>query len=125
MQGKCSGTSKRGAPCRAPAPPGSPFCLAHDPARVTDLAAWRRQGGAARSNQARAKRRLPGPLTPAELQSLMGDTLRKVLAGEVEPGVGNCVANLGRAIVAVREATEHDERIAALEAAAGLRPRTA
>ena len=46
--------------------------------------------------------------------------LRAVLAGKIEPGVGNAVANLARAAVAVREATELEARLAELEARAGV-----
>ena len=119
MQAKCSATMKAGAPCRALAMSAARYCVTHDPARVTDLAEWRRRGGEGKSNKARAKKALPGSvLTPAEVQGLLGLTLRGVLAGTVEPGVANAAANLGRAIVAVREATTLEERLAALEAAA-------
>jgi len=42
-----------------------------------------------------------------------------VIAGQTEPGVANAAANLARAIVAVREASEVEERIEALESALG------
>jgi hypothetical protein len=38
-----------------------------------------------------------------------------VLAGKLEPGVGNAVANLARAAVTVREATELEHRLQVLE----------
>jgi hypothetical protein len=59
-------------------------------------------------------------LTAAELQGLVSRVLRQVISGELEPGVGNCVANLARSLVTIREATTLEERLTALEAAAGV-----
>ena len=115
-QARCSGTTKAGAPCQAPALPGSRFCVTHDPSRVTDLAEWRRKGGKASSNTARARKRLPdGALSAAELNGLLGTTLKGVLVGKIEPNVGNCVASLARAIRDVAGWADLDERLAALE----------
>jgi len=83
-----------------------------------ERATWRRTGGEQRSNKQRARRQLPDAvLTPAELQGFIGLALRGVIAGEIEPGVANAVATLARAAVVVREATELEDRLAALEAA--------
>ena len=80
----------------------------------------RRRGGQARSNKARAKRQLVNAaLTPAEIGGMLSITLTNVIAGKTEPGVANAAANLARAIVAVREASEVEERIEALESALG------
>jgi hypothetical protein len=116
MQAQCSGITKSGERCRAAALPGSDFCVTHDPARVTDLAAWRRKGGRAKSNRARAKRAVgEGALSAAELNGVLGVTLKGVLAGKIEPNVGNCVASLARAIRDVAGWAELDERLSALE----------
>jgi hypothetical protein len=101
----CTGRNKDGSACKARAQRDSTFCLAHDPLRVTDLATWRRQGGKASSNAARARRQLPeGLLTTQELQAVVGLTITEVRAGTIEPGVANSVAALSRAYVAVAEA---------------------
>lgn len=39
-----------------------------------------------------------------------------MLAGELEPGVGTDAASIARTITALRTATTHEERLAALEA---------
>jgi hypothetical protein len=59
-------------------------------------------------------------LSPAELQGFVAVALRGVMTGSIAPGVGNAVASLARAAVAVREATELEQRLAALEDRAGL-----
>jgi hypothetical protein len=85
------------------------------------MAEARRRGGAARSTKARARKEMvDAALSPPELAGLIGMTIRAVLAGKKPPAVGSAIANLARAAVAVREATETDERLAALEEAANL-----
>jgi len=80
-----------------------------------------RRGGAERSNQARARRRFATEaLGSDQVLGLLSVALKGVLGGRIEPGVANAAANLGRAIVAVREATEVEDRISALEVAAGI-----
>ncbi len=53
-----------------------------------------------------------------EVAGLLSLALRGVLSGRIEPGVGNAVASLARALTHVHEATEVEDRIAALEQAA-------
>lgn len=116
MQARCIGTNKAGEQCRGKALSDSRYCIAHDPERVVDMAEWRRKGGKAKSNRARAKKQLPdAALSPVELQGLLSVTLKGLLAGRIEPGVANAAASLGRAMVTVRESTSLDERFAAIE----------
>jgi len=58
-------------------------------------------------------------MSPAEIGGLLSMTLTKVIAGQTEPGVGNAAANLGKAIVAVQQAAEIEQRLEALEQALG------
>jgi len=118
MDAKCSATNKNGSPCSAGPVREDGYCYWHSPDLADQRRTDRQRGGAARSNVARAKRQLPDAvLTPAELQGFIGLALRGVLAGRIEPGVANAVATLARAAVAVREATEVEERLTALETA--------
>ncbi len=125
MPERCEAVAKNGKPCSATPVPGLGRCAWHAPEWAEQRREWSRRGGKGKSNAARMRRQLPEAMTPGEIQSLLGAVLKGVVAGRVEPGVGNAAANLGRAIVAVREATEYEERLAALEAAAGIAGKTA
>jgi hypothetical protein len=59
-------------------------------------------------------------MSPNELAAALGAVFRDVVAGRVAPSVGNCAANIARALVVVRDAGEIETRLAALEVAAGL-----
>ncbi len=62
-------------------------------------------------------------MSVAELGGLLGLVLKGVIAGRVEPGGGNAAANIARALVSVREASEIEDRLRELEAAAALTDR--
>ncbi len=119
MDARCSAATKTGAACNA-APWRDRLCRWHHP----DLAAERREGrakgGHARSNAARARKRLPGRLlTMREVQALLCGLLVDVVKGEAETGVATSAAGLARAIAAVATAGDLEDRLAALEATAG------
>lgn len=121
MDGKCSATNKDGTPCS-----GQHFrdgwCRWHHPEQADQMRAARVKGGLARSNKARARKALPDGLkTMTEIQALLCLTLSGVLTGRIEPGVGNAVANIARAIRDVGGAAEIEARLAALERVAGGR----
>jgi len=119
MDAKCSATNKNGSPCSAGPVRDDGFCYWHAPGLADQRRTDRQRGGAARSNVARARKQIAGAvLSPADIQGLLGATLRGVLAGRIEPGVGTSVAGIARVLIAVREATEVEERLTALEAAA-------
>jgi len=121
MDRNCSATTKAGAPCSGPVLPGRDLCWAHDPALNQRRAEGQRRGGEARSNQARARRKFAAAaLGSDQVLGLLSVALRDVIDGKLEPGIASAAANLGRAIVAVRGATELEARLAALEAAAGI-----
>ena len=92
----------------------------HDPALATERASWRRRGGERRSNQARAKRQLPEELLSLrQVQAVLCRALRRVECGELEAGPANAMASLARAIAAVAEAGDLEERLSALEQQTG------
>ena len=122
MQAKCSGQTKSGEACKAPAQVGSRWCINHDPGKVADLAEWRRQGGRAKSNRARAAKALPAAaMTPVELQTFLIVVMKGAVAGRVEKGIANAVANLGRTIAALYGPATWEERLAELERDEGRR----
>lgn len=116
-QRRCRGTRKDGASCEAKAVTGSDYCLAHDPARVVEMAEWRRQGGKASSNASRARKAAAG-MGAAEIIGILGGVLSGVLAGDYTPGQANAAASVARAMMAVHETSAIEERITALEAKA-------
>jgi hypothetical protein len=120
MVARCTATATSGQPCGAHAWRDG-LCPWHHPARAEEMAEACRKGGRARSNKARARKAMiDAALSPGELQGVIAVTLKAVLAGTKAPAIGSAVAALSRAAVAVREATEWEERLTRLEAAAGL-----
>lgn len=115
MVERCKATTKDGKPCGAQARHNG-WCAWHDPERQQEMADARRRGGQARSNLQRARKELAAAaLDPDELQGVLGVTIKQVLAGTKPPGVGSAIAALARAAVTVRDATEVEARLAALE----------
>ena len=115
-QEQCTGTTKAGQRCRARALPGSPFCVSHDPSKVTQLAEWRRKGGLAKANRVRAKKALPAePLTNEELHAWLGVVFRGVISGKLEPGVGTATATIARTMLELFRAIALEARVAELE----------
>ena len=122
---RCQAVTRDGNPCNAKPRPGNDCCPWYDAALVARRSEWSRRGGVQRSNAARANRQLPaGVLTNEQLRGLVGTTIGRVLAGKTEPAVGNSVAALARAYVAVAEAGAVEElgrRLDELEALATRR----
>ena len=120
MVDRCKGTNAAGAPCGAQALRDG-WCAWHDPERQPEMAEARRKGGQAKSNRARARKQLASTaMTPAELEGVLGLTITQVLSGAQPPGVGSAIAALAKASIAIREATELEKRLEALEAANGV-----
>lgn len=119
---RCQATAASGQPCSATPRPGRPYCIWHDPDAAEQRRELSRRGGRARSNLARAKKHLPaGVMTVDELRGVLGLTIKGVLGGRVEPGVGSSVAALSRAYLAATEAGALEDlqrRMDELEAAA-------
>jgi len=69
---------------------------------------------------ARARAALPCPLTPADLQGILGAVLRDVVGGRLDPGVATAAATVCRALVALRQTVELEARLVELEARAGI-----
>ncbi len=123
--GRCVGVTRDGSPCNAKPRPGADSCPWHDEGLAARRAEWSRKGGANRATAVRARKALPaGVLTNEELRGLVGITIKRVLAEKTEPAIGNSVAALARAYVAVAEAGAVEDlqrRLDELEALAGRR----
>lgn len=98
MQRQCSGITKGGARCRAFALPGSTFCIAHDPNKVTELAEFRRRGGRGRSNTNRARRAVADLRAIPDVQNMLIEAFKDVRNGKLEPTVGTAMATISNAI---------------------------
>ena len=123
----CQGRNRAGESCSA-AVYRDGWCRWHLPGEQAEAQRreWARKGGEGRSNRARLRREMvEAALSPAELQGYLAVALRGVLVGKYTPGQATAVAALVRAAVAAREATELEERLVVLEAAAGIGRRTA
>ncbi|MGI8404851.1 MAG: hypothetical protein ACR2OE_08850 [Thermomicrobiales bacterium] len=118
---QCQGTNAEGKPCSARAQPGREWCQWHDPAREAERAQWRSQGGKARSTRNSAARELRKYATDmGSLRGTLFHVLKRVEGGDLEPNVGNSIATIAKAIVAISQAVEVEERLAQLEQRAGL-----
>ncbi len=118
MDARCSATNKNGSPCSAGPVRDDGYCYWHSPDLAGQRLVDRQRGGAARSNKERARKRIAATvLSPGDLEGLLGDALRSVLSGQLEPGVGTAAASIARTLIAVREATEVEQRLTALEMA--------
>ncbi|MFL5760321.1 MAG: hypothetical protein ACJ8F2_01255 [Xanthobacteraceae bacterium] len=124
MADRCQANARSGKPCSALAVDGV-HCPWHSaaPEWVEKRRQWSAKGGVGKSNRNRARKQLGDVLTPDDLQGLLSLALRSTLAGRLEPGRANAVASLARALVTIRESAELEQRLHALEAAAGLAPR--
>lgn len=119
---KCEGTNREGGPCSATPQTGKAWCVWHDPSLVDQRRQWNQDAGRAKSNRARAKKRLlTSGMTLDEVDGALGVAIRGVLTGNLSPGIGTAVATLAKAVVAVRTAHDLETRLEALERAAGIR----
>lgn len=115
MDTRCTATNKSGVPCSAQAWRDG-WCRWHHPQLEAERRDARRQGGAARSNKARAKKALTGAAMSApELAGFLSLTIQKVYRGELEPGVGSAIASLAKAQVSVVESGKGEEIAARLD----------
>jgi len=120
----CTGTTKRGTACQNPVLPGRTWCWWHDPERAEDRKLARSKGGRARHG------RKLGPVGEGEYVEIrdLGDVLR-VLASELNVVLGleksisraRCVGYLAGIMANIYQASELEQRLAALEAQAGVR----
>ena len=117
----CHGTRKDGAACRAPALPGSTLCWSHDP-RQAEVAAQARAAGAAKGGRLRALAARRSRLdTPRQLMAFIAALAHDTLSGRVAPDVSRAVAYALSLQLRLLEASELEQRIAALEQRAATR----
>jgi hypothetical protein len=117
MQQQCSGQTKAGERCRGKALPTSRYCIAHDPDKVVEMAEYRRQGGQARSNKARAQKELPAePLSNAEAHAYLSLAFRRAMVGKLDAPMLNALSSAAKALQDLSRTVEQDVVIAELSA---------
>lgn len=119
MAAKCSAITRAGRPCPSPPLAGSAWCWTHDPNAAGARVEASRKGGRARSNAERARKQVPEAMGADELAGYLSLLFKGVVGGRIEPKVGTAAATIARALLEVRNQTEIEDRLAALEAAAG------
>jgi len=120
MVEKCAAITRGGRPCPSPPLAGSAWCWTHDPNAAGARVEASRKGGRARSNAERAKKQIPAAMGADELAGWLSVLFKGVVGGRIEPKVGTAAATIARALLEVRNQTEIEERLAALEQAAGI-----
>ena len=121
MVARCAGTNRDGTPCSASPRPSSTWCVWHDPATKGKRAEWSKRGGQARSNKARAAKQLPTELMSTdEIAAWLTIQYRRLIAGQLTPGVATASATVAKAIVELGKAAQLEERLAEIERALDL-----
>ena len=118
---QCIASSKAtGKRCKGLALEGTPFCFSHDPRLKERRDAGRIKGGHHRANLMRIHGLMPPRLAPVfeQLETAMAD----VRAGKLDPRIGNSMAVIARAMVAVLQVGELEQRVRDIEAKAQSLP---
>ena len=109
---KCTALKPDGAPCGSWAQTDQELCFAH--ANPDGWAEANQRGGQAVKKNANP---LP-PLAlqqPAEVVSLLADTINRVRAGELDLRVANCIGYLAGHLTRAIETAELDDRLKTIE----------
>ncbi len=106
---QCVATRKDGQRCTAPAMGISPFCFAHDPNMSHKREEARRKGGKHKANVVRLRGLVPPRLE--KVYDKLETALADVLDGRLSPKQGAAAASIARAMVAVLQAGETEERL--------------
>lgn len=125
LRERCQGTNRNGEPCSAFALPGKTLCFSHDPQKASEVKDARRKGGENRSNARRAAKMLATTgrqIKTDELPDIVRSCILKVVDGTMEPGQASAIAQLARTSLQLQHDMELEQRIAQLEAAAGVMP---
>lgn len=122
-QEKCSAPTQSGEPCQSFAISDRGFCVSHDPDYQARKREGSRRGGEAKANARRAAKQwaaMGEQLTAAELPAVLRACMFSVKTGTMEPAQAQAIASLAKTSVQLTTELELEERIAALEEAAGL-----
>jgi hypothetical protein len=113
MPATCEATRRDGERCQTRIVGNGPYCFGHDPAMREKRTAARRQGGQNKANRIRLAKIMPLRLVPVWEQ--LEQALADVLTGDLDPKQASAAASVARALVAVQQAGEVEERLRKLE----------
>ncbi len=120
MPNQCKSQNQTGGPCGAQHYRDD-YCRWHHPDLDAQRQAERAAGGAARSNKARARKRiLSAALGLHEIDGVLCQALLDVLDGKLEPNIATAAASVARTVSTIRTASELEARLTALEAQVGI-----
>ena len=120
MDTGCKEPTKAGKPCSA-AQYKDGYCRWHHPDLVEQRRAERAAGGQARSNRARARKQLAEQaMSIDDLDALLCLALKRVAAGQMQPGVGVAMAGMAKTITMIRSTADFEKRLEELERVAGV-----
>jgi hypothetical protein len=117
---RCAAITRGGSRCASAVLAGSTYCWVHDPAAADRRVEASKKGGKARSNKARAAKQIPPAMSAEDLAGWLSLLFTNVMTGRIEPKIGTAAASIARVLHEVRHTTELEERLAELEARAGV-----
>jgi hypothetical protein len=120
--GRCKALMKNGEPCTAPMLASGEYCFRHDPALAAERREASAKGGRNRSNLARIKSLAPPRLLP--IYDRLERALEEVHEGRLNPGQAQAMAALARALAAILQAGELEQRLRRLEQDAPPQPKS-
>jgi hypothetical protein len=114
---QCQGRRRDGRPCTSPLVGADGYCFAHSPTRAAERQAAQQRGGQHRASVVRLRGLCPPKLVQVyeQLEAALGE----VHAGTLPPTQAMAMAALARAMVAVLQAGELEERLRRVEERTG------
>ena len=112
---RCAATRRDGSPCTTQVVGDGRFCFAHSPELATKRREAQQRGGQNRATAKRLSKLMPIRLVPiwGQLEQALAD----VLDGSLDPRQATAAAALARALAAVLQVGELEQRLRDLEAA--------
>ncbi len=115
--------TQTGEPCKSFAISERGFCVSHDPAYQARKHEGSRRGGEAKANARRAAKQwaaIGREIDQADLPAVLRAAIAAVWEGTLEPSQASAIATLAKTSVSITNDIELEERLARLEAAAGI-----
>ena len=109
----CIATKLNGEPCTRWVVRNSSYCISHAPEYAEKRAEGSKRGGYNRANIRRLSKLFPTRLIP--IWERLERALEETHSGELDPRIATALAQLARAMVAVLQAGEVEQRLRHLE----------